>query len=149
MPVSTTLSFMACTWMAELGRLAFIRPDRSTTSFSTRMSRERICLPWRVEEEGVGLAHLVGQQEDAARRAHHGIDHVGIGDQHVARILVELHHGGLVQAQGQALMAGAIMRRDRHHSRAGIVRRRLARGGQRDRGRQQQQSEKGLAQGHY
>ena len=45
LPVSTTLSFIAATLIAELGRLAFIIAARSVTSFSTRMSRDRTCLP--------------------------------------------------------------------------------------------------------
>ena len=60
-----------------------------------------------VEEEGVGLAGLLRQQEDAARRAHHRIDDFRIGDQHVARIGIELHHRGLVERQRDAAVDGA------------------------------------------
>ena len=42
LPDSTTLSFIAETLIAELGRLAFIMVARSVTSFSTRTSREKI-----------------------------------------------------------------------------------------------------------
>ena len=65
-----------------------------------------------VEEEGVGLAGLETEQEDAARRAHDRIDDVWTGDQNVARIAVELNDDGLVQAQADTLRKGAAMRRD-------------------------------------
>ena len=59
----------------------------------------------RVEEEGIGLAGLVGEQEDAARRAHDRIDDGRIGDQNIARIGIELHDGRLVERQRDVLDA--------------------------------------------
>ena len=64
-----------------------------------------------VEEEGVGLADLLRQEEDAPRRAHDGIDDVGIGHEHVARIGIELDDGRLVERQRDALGLARARRR--------------------------------------
>ena len=65
-----------------------------------------------IEEEGVGLAGLEGQQEDAARIAHHGVDDVGAGNEHVAGVGIELHDRGLVRRQHDALRDRTVPGRD-------------------------------------
>jgi len=60
-----------------------------------------------------------------------------------------LHHGRLVQAQGQALVVGGVAGGDGHRLRVGIIRHRTGRGCQRRGRRQQRQNEKYFAEGHY
>ena len=104
-----------------------------------------------VEEEGVGLAHLGGQQEDAARRAHHRIDDIRIGDQHIARVGIELHDRRLVERQGQALMGGAAAGGNGDHLRIGLIQRGGGQGsgnGKRRGERQSQADQDGAGQFH-
>jgi len=95
-----------------------------------------------VEEEGVGLADLAGEQENAARRAHHRVHQFGIGDQHVARIGVELDDRRLVERQREAAMHRPAAGRNRHQPRILVARRRGRgrRGGQKCSQRSRQDS---------
>ncbi len=76
----------------------------------------------RVEEEGVGLAGLLAQQEDAARRAHHGVDDLGVRDQDVAGVGIELDHRALALAEHHAaVVAAVVVHRDVDDARIGVV----------------------------
>ena len=102
--LSTTLSFSAETLTSEPGSSVWMRRARSVTSFSTRMSSDRSWWPAPSKKKALVCPVFCAKQEDAPRRAHHGVDDVGIGNQHVARIGVDLDDRRLVERQRQALV---------------------------------------------
>ena len=60
--------------------------SRPLRSAPTSISSGQDLLALGVEEEGVGLAELLGDQEHAVGRLHDGVDLVGIGDEHVLEL---------------------------------------------------------------
>ncbi len=56
-------------------------------------------LPVFVEEEGIRLPRLLGDQEHAVGRLHDGVEHAGIGDQNVLERHGKLHHDRAADAQ--------------------------------------------------
>jgi hypothetical protein len=108
--------------MAALGRLILHQAAQVVDiAFNADIQRQDLAA-FGIEEEGIGLADLGRQQEDAARGAHHGVHHVRIGHQHVTGVGIELHHRRLVERQGQALI-GAIACGNRKDARGAFVQR--------------------------
>jgi len=66
-----------------------------------------------IEEEGVGLIKLLGDQEDAVGSLDHGVDLVGVGHQHVLQLERKLYEQGLAHADRDPLGQGKVGA-DRH-----------------------------------
>ena len=62
-------------------------------------------LPVGAEEEGVGVAGILGQQVDLARGLHHRVEHLGLGDQHVLQVDGQLDQHRLVEPDGDLARA--------------------------------------------
>ena len=59
-----------------------------------------------VEEEDVGLSDRDADQVGAARRAHHRVGDLRIGDQHVLDVARQVDHHGLADAERHRLARG-------------------------------------------
>ena len=56
-----------------------------------------------IEEIHVGLAHRDADDEGAARRPHHGIGDLGIGDQHILDVARQIDDDRFADAEGHRL----------------------------------------------
>lgn len=73
-----------------------------------------------IEEEGVGLAALLGDQEYPVGGLHHRVDAARIGDEHVAQIEAEFDHHRFACAERDLAGARLVAARDLQH-RAGLL----------------------------